>query len=177
MADEAENEDVVVNKSGDSRVLIMMVLCMAVIVLTPLGVYYAMGTFLNTAAETVANNSSQDYEEIVMEKITVNTQGSRGQHFIQVEITLHVSKKEMVKLFIEPKDAVEGDPKSLKKVFQAKIIDALRMRKMEDIDGSAAQKRKLADDIRRILNHTKMQMQPDVEGQVTRLFFSQYSIQ
>ena len=169
---EENDEEIIVKKPGDSRIIIMMILCMAVIVLTPAGVYYSMGAFMNTAAETV-EKEPDDYTEVVMDKITVNTAGSIGSHFIQVEITLHLSDPEMAKLFEEPKDG----NKSLKRVFKAKVIDTLRVRNIKEFDGSAAQKKKLEDDLMRILNDTKNQMAADVTGQIFRLFFSEYTIQ
>lgn len=166
------NEEIVVKKPGDSRVIIMMVLCMAVIVLTPAGVYYSMSAFMNTAAETV-EKEPDDYTEVFMEKITVNTAGSIGSHFIQVEVTLHISDPSMASLFEDPKDG----NKSLKRVFKAKVIDTLRVRNIKEFDGSAAQKKKLEDDLMRILNDTKTQMAPEKKGQIFRLFFSEYTIQ
>ena len=39
---EAEGEEIVVKKSGNSQVMIMMVLCIAVILLTPFAVIYTL---------------------------------------------------------------------------------------------------------------------------------------
>ena len=42
---EAEGEEIVVKKSGNSQVMIMMVLCIAVILLTPFAVIYTLRVF------------------------------------------------------------------------------------------------------------------------------------
>jgi len=173
MAEEEKEEEIVVKKSGDSRVLIMMVLCIAVIILTPAGVYYSMGAFINTAKEEVDNVESKNYHEVVMDDITVPAFKTMGKHFIQVQITVHVSNESLVGLFAESKDGA----KSLVKVFTANTIDILRTRKIEELDGSIAQKKKLQNDIMRMMNDVKNELAPDKKGEIFRLYFSKYTIQ
>ena len=79
----------------------------------------------------------------------------------------------MLALFQDPADGV----KSLKKVFHAKIIDILRTKVMEDLEGSASVKKKLEKDVLLTLNAVKNELAPEVQGQVIRVYFSKYILQ
>ena len=65
----------------------------------------------------------------------------------------------------------------MKKVFQAKIIDILRTKVMEDLEGSASVKKKLEKDVLLTLNGVKNELAPEIQGQVMRVYFSKYILQ
>lgn len=178
MADEekkdGEGEEIVVKKSGNSQIMIMMVLCIAVILLTPFAVIYTLRIFDGAEQEKVSDVEPEDYQEVTLDEISVNISRSSGQHIILVELTLHLTKGPAMKgLFEDPADGV----KSLKKVFQANIIDILRTKVMEDLEGSASVKKKLEKDIMLTLNSVKNELAPEIQGQVMRVFFSRYILQ
>ncbi len=175
MAEENENkEEIVVKKSGNKQIMIMFILCIAVILLTPAAVIYALKTFDGTPEEKVIT-VTDDYSEITMENITVNISRSSGQHLLMVDLTLHITNTpEMIALFAKPAD---GGPKSLLKVFNAEIIDILRTKVMEDLEAGGGVKKKLEQDIKLTLNKVKTQLQPGVEGEVMRVYFSKYMLQ
>ncbi|MCM8530402.1 MAG: flagellar basal body-associated FliL family protein [Lentisphaeraceae bacterium] len=178
MADEekkdGEGEEIVVKKSGNSQIMIMMVLCIAVILLTPFAVIYTLRIFDGAEQEKVSDVEPEDYQEVTLDEISVNISRSSGQHIVLVELTLHLTKGPAMKaLFEDPADGV----KSLKKVFQANIIDILRTKVMEDLEGSASVKKKLEKDIMLTLNSVKNELAPEIQGQVMRVFFSRYILQ
>ncbi|MCM8535177.1 MAG: flagellar basal body-associated FliL family protein [Lentisphaeraceae bacterium] len=178
MADEekkdGEGEEIVVKKSGNSHIMIMMVLCIAVILLTPFAVIYTLRIFDGAEQEKISDVEPEDYQEVTLDEISVNISRSSGQHIVLVELTLHLTKGPKMKaLFEDPADGV----KSLKKVFQANIIDILRTKVMEDLEGSASVKKKLEKDIMLTLNSVKNELAPEIQGQVMRVFFSRYILQ
>ena len=178
MADEENNEEsngeeIVVKKSGNKQIMIMFVLCIAVIVLTPVAVLYALNIFDGTEPEKVSAEPDK-YTEVTMEEISVNISRSSGQHLILVEITLHLTPDDKMKLLFEK--PAEG-AKSLLKVFQAEIIDILRTKVMEDLEAGNSVKKKLEKDIKLTLNKIKNELAPEVPGQVLRVYFSRYMLQ
>lgn len=176
MADEEEKEEkeeIVVNQSGNKQIMIMFVLCVAVIVLTPVAVLYALKIFDGTEPEKVSAEPDK-YNEVVMEEISVNIARSSGQHVVLVEPTIHLTPEpEMMALFMK---AGEGG-KSLLKVFQAEIIDILRSKVMADLEAGNSVKEKLQHDIKLTLNKVKSELAPEVPGQVLRVYFSRYMLQ
>ena len=176
MADEEnaeEKEEIVVKKSGNKQIMIMFVLCIAVIVLTPVAVLYALNIFDGTEPEKVGEGPKK-YQEVTLDEISVNISRSSGQHVILVEITLHLTDDAaLMPLFLKPG---EGG-KSLLKVFQAEIIDILRTRVMEDLEAGNTVKKKLEKDIKLTLNNIKGELAPEVPGQVLRVYFSRYMLQ
>ncbi|MCM8525942.1 MAG: flagellar basal body-associated FliL family protein [Lentisphaeraceae bacterium] len=177
MADEEkpqeDNEEIVVKKSGSKQIMIMFVLCIAVIVLTPVAVLYALKIFDGTEPEKTSAEPDK-YNEVTMEEISVNISRSSGQHVILVEVTIHLtSEPEMLKLFEKP---AEGST-SLLKVFQAEIIDILRTKVMEDLEAGNSVKKKLEKDIKLTLNKVKAELAPHIKGQVLRVYFSRYMLQ
>ena len=170
---EENNEEIVVKKSGNSQIMIMFILCLAVIILTPFSVFYVLDIFNGVEPEK-ASVQHDEYQEVTMEDISVNISRSSGQHVILVELTIHVTPEpEMKALFMKP---AEGQV-SLLKVFQAEIIDILRTKVMEDLEGSNSVKRKLEKDIKLTLNKVKNELQPKIPGQVLRVYFSKYMLQ
>jgi len=176
MADEEKNEnneEIVVKKSGNKQVMIMFVLCIAVIVLTPVAVLYALKIFDGTEQEKVRDKPKK-YQEVTLDEISVNISRSSGQHVILVEITLHLTDDpEILPLFLKPGEGA----KSLLKVFQAEIIDILRTRVMEDLEAGNTVKKKLEKDIKLTLNNVKSELAPEIPGQVLRVYFSRYMLQ
>ena len=172
---EGEGEEIVVKKSGNSQIMIMMVLCIAVILLTPFAVIYTLRIFDGAEQEKVSGDTTlQDYEEVTLSEISVNISRSSGQHIILVDLTLHITKGPKMKaLFEDPADGM----KSLKKVFQAKVIDILRTKVMEDLEGSASVKKKLEKDVLLTINSVKNELAPEIQGQVIRVYFSRYILQ
>lgn len=175
MADENEEnkEEIVVKKSGNKQIMIMFVLCIAVIVLTPVAVIYALNIFDGTEPEKVRAEPDK-YQEVTMDEISVNISRSSGQHVILVELTIHLTNEpEILALFNKPGEGA----KSLLKVFQAEIIDILRTRVMEDLEAGNTVKKKLEKDIKLTLNKVKSELAPEVPGQVMRVYFSRYMLQ
>lgn len=172
---EGDGEEIVVKKSGNSQVMIMMVLCIAVILLTPFAVIYTLRVFDGAEQADVSSAiETKKYQEVTLEGISVNISRSSGQHIILVDVTLHLTEQPAMKaLFEDPADGV----KSLKKVFQAKIIDILRTKVMEDLEGSASVKKKLEKDVLLTLNGVKNELAPEIQGQVMRVYFSKYILQ
>jgi flagellar basal body-associated protein FliL len=175
MADEeVKEEEIVVKKSGSSQIMIMFVLCISVIVLTPFAVLYALRVFDGAEKEKVTNNPGDDYTEVTMSNITVNIADSGSQHIAVVDLTFHLTTEpKMAALFGEGGDGM----KSLSKVFQAAVIDILRVQTMKDLGGEASKKKKLANQIKVKLNQVKSELAGDVPGQVLRVFFSKYMLQ
>lgn len=170
---EENSEEIVVKKSGSKQIMIMFVLCIAVIVLTPVAVLYALKIFDGTEPEKTTAEPDK-YTEVTMEEISVNIGRSSGQHVILVEVTAHLtSEPEMFALFQKP---AEGQV-SLLKVFQAEIIDILRTKVMEDLEAGNSVKKKLEKDIKLTLNKVKAELAPSVPGQVLRVYFSRYMLQ
>ena len=79
----------------------------------------------------------------------------------------------MLALFGDGKDG----GKSLKKVFQAEIIDIMRIQTMKDLEGEASKKKKLEERIKVKLNQIKSELAPDIKGQILRVYFSRYMLQ
>lgn len=175
MADEeAKEEEIVVKKSGNSQIMIMFVLCISVIVLTPFAVLYALKVFDGTDHEEVQQSPGDKYSEVTITGISVNIADSSGQHVALVELTMHVTPEtKMVALFGDGKDG----SRSLLKVFQANIIDILRVQTMKDLEGEASKKKKLEDMIKVKLNQVKSELANDITGQVLRVYFSKYMLQ
>jgi flagellar basal body-associated protein FliL len=175
MADEEVNEEeIVVKKSGNSQIMIMFVLCISVIVLTPFAVLYALRVFDGAEKEKVTDNPGDKYAEVTMSTISVNIAESGSQHIAVVDLTLHLTPQpEMSALFGDAKDGA----KSLSKVFQAAVIDILRVQTMKDLEGEASKKKKLENQIKVKLNQVKSELAADVPGQVLRVFFSKYMLQ
>lgn len=170
---EENSEEIVVKKSGSKQIMIMFVLCIAVIVLTPVAVLYALKIFDGTDQEKTSEEPDK-YNEVTLDEISVNISRSSGQHIILVELTVHVtSEPEMLLLFDKP---AEGTV-SLKKVFQAEIIDILRTKVMEDLEAGNSVKKKLEKDIKLTLNKVKAELAPEIKGQVLRVYFSRYMLQ
>lgn len=169
-----EKEEIVVKKSGGSKqIMIMFVLCIAVIILTPVAVLYALKIFDGTEPEKVSAEPDK-YNEVTLEEISVNISRSSGQHVILVELTIHLTPEpQMMALFMKPGEGA----KSLLKVFQAEIIDILRTKVMEDLEAGNSVKKKLEQDIKLTLNKVKSELAPDIPGQVLRVYFSRYMLQ
>jgi flagellar basal body-associated protein FliL len=169
-----EEEEIVVKKSGNSQVMIMMVLCIAVILLTPFAVIYTLRIFDGAESEKVGTSEPLKYQEVTLDEISVNIARSGGQHIVLVELTIHLTPGDKMKALFE--DPAEGST-SLKKVFQSQIIDILRTKVMEDLEGSASVKKKLEKDVLLTLNKVKNELASDIQGQVIRVYFSRYILQ
>jgi flagellar basal body-associated protein FliL len=169
-----DGEEIVVKKSGNSQIMIMFVLCIAVIVLTPFAVLYALKIFDGTKAAEVADKNIKEYAQVIMPDISVNIAESKAQHVALVELTLHVTTDpKMIGLFGDGKD---GSP-SLQKVFHAEVIDILRVQTLRDLEGEAANKKKLEEKIKVRLNQIKTELANDIPGQILRVYFSKYMLQ
>ena len=144
-------------------------ICFVLMVVGVVGVViYQLSTFMGESSR------NSRYTEFVMDTITVNTQGgAAGQHFVQVELTLHLSNPVLVSLFEYSSDG----SKSLEKVFKSKVIDIIRVLDVNDLNGVSGQKEELEAKLLKTLNETKNEFAPEVQGRILRLFLSQYTIQ
>ena len=127
----------------------------------------------SVSPNTVVKEEARDYYEVVMDDITSSIAKTKGQHFIQVEVVVHLSNVGLTDLFALP----ENYSKTLVNIYRANIIDILRTSKFEELDGSSDQKKKLQNDIMHMMNNTNEVFAPEKKGKIVRIFFSKYTLQ
>ena len=105
MADEEEKEGDVIEaepvKSSNKTVLIMTLLSMAVIVLTPLAVFYVFNASSPNPTKPEIEDVPTDIHEVLLPKVDVNVAGTKGTRVVQIECVLRLSSKELLPHFDE----------------------------------------------------------------------------
>lgn len=178
MAEEEDKEGEVIEaepvKSSNKTVLIMTLLSMAVIVLTPLAVFYVFNAQSPAPGKPEREAEPTDIIEVLLPKVDGNIAGTKGTRVVQIECVLRLSNIALQDHFAEK--PVGGKFNLLQRAKG--IVSEIATSKTLDALDSPGAKKRLQKELKIALNEMLIKdLGNGKPGEIIDVYFSYFLMQ